>query len=298
MKALRSILVPVDFTPCSRAALQEALRLAAATGAKVSAFHVIDTLIVTELEEATSTHHSRVNESVREGARGAWEAFARTIDGAANLPFEVVIEERTRAIVDAAKRAGADLLVLGAFGTRRANVGVGTVATTAVRHAPCDVLLVRDTHAGPFHDVIACVDFSPTSGRAVEYARVLAERDGARVHALHLFEPPWRRLHYRAPTFGTDPAFQKQYRDRLRGMVQEFCAARTQGAAKLELHHELFEWHGHRSGIVAYAEMLGADLLVLGTRGRTSVRDLVLGSTAERVLAEATCSILAVRPPA
>ncbi|MBM4361664.1 MAG: universal stress protein, partial [Deltaproteobacteria bacterium] len=39
-----------------------------------------------------------------------------------------------------------------------------------------------------------------------------------------------------------------------------------------------------------------ADLVVLGTRGRTNLRDLFLGSTAERVVRECPCSVLAVPP--
>jgi nucleotide-binding universal stress UspA family protein len=42
--------------------------------------------------------------------------------------------------------------------------------------------------------------------------------------------------------------------------------------------------------------MLGAELVVMGTRGRTNLRDMLLGSTAERTIAEARCSVLAVRP--
>ena len=45
-----------------------------------------------------------------------------------------------------------------------------------------------------------------------------------------------------------------------------------------------------------YAAKAGADLIVLGTRGKTNLRDILLGSTAERVLAESRCSVLAVKP--
>jgi hypothetical protein len=47
---------------------------------------------------------------------------------------------------------------------------------------------------------------------------------------------------------------------------------------------------------VQYAQGVGADLIVLGTRGRTNLRDLLLGSTAEKVLRDSVCSVLAVHP--
>jgi nucleotide-binding universal stress UspA family protein len=52
----------------------------------------------------------------------------------------------------------------------------------------------------------------------------------------------------------------------------------------------------NRLGIADYAARVGADLTVLGTRGKTNLRDILLGSTAERVLAESRCSVLAVKP--
>jgi nucleotide-binding universal stress UspA family protein len=53
---------------------------------------------------------------------------------------------------------------------------------------------------------------------------------------------------------------------------------------------------GHGRGITEFVQQIGGDLAVLGTRGRTNLRDLLIGSTAERVLRDAACSILAVRP--
>jgi len=58
----------------------------------------------------------------------------------------------------------------------------------------------------------------------------------------------------------------------------------------------LFDFPGHGRGITEFARQVGADLVVLGTRGRTNLRDLLLGSTAERVVRDAPCSILTVKP--
>ena len=52
----------------------------------------------------------------------------------------------------------------------------------------------------------------------------------------------------------------------------------------------------HGRGIIEYAREHHADLVVLGTRGRSNLRYVLLGSTAERVIREMECSILAVKP--
>jgi nucleotide-binding universal stress UspA family protein len=49
-----SIVVGVDFTPCSATALAQALRISKATGAALHVVHIIDTLVAIELEEALS----------------------------------------------------------------------------------------------------------------------------------------------------------------------------------------------------------------------------------------------------
>jgi nucleotide-binding universal stress UspA family protein len=53
--------------------------------------------------------------------------------------------------------------------------------------------------------------------------------------------------------------------------------------------------HGH--GIAEYCRSVDADLVILGTRGQTTLKYILLGSTVERLLKEIPCSVLVVRPP-
>jgi hypothetical protein len=53
----------------------------------------------------------------------------------------------------------------------------------------------------------------------------------------------------------------------------------------------------HGAGIAEYARRLGVDLVVLGTKGRTNLKYVLLSSTVERLLKEIACSVLVVRPP-
>ena len=185
---------------------------------------------------------------------------------------------------------------MGAFGDRRPEVGIGTVASACVRKSMTDVLLVRDTQPGAFTTVVAAVDFSETSARALARAAQFAAQDGAELHVLHVFSAPWHRLHYRAPARLAEPHLQKQYRDGLERRLAEAARRVSDAHPGLRVRTSCFEHKGHRSGIVEYAEGASADLIVLGTRGRTNLRDILLGSTAEKALAESHCSVLAVKP--
>ncbi len=300
MTGFSSIVVGVDFTPCSAVALGQAIRIAGWSGGSLHVVCVIDTLVVTELEEALSPMQKGIRGGLIDDAQETWTEFAKSIPGAAGLPIEISINNRIVGILKRAQLDKADLLVLGAVGDRAPDVGAGTVATACVRRSTVDVLLVRDVHprggAAPFRTVVAAVDFSPTSLRAVERAALVASRDEAPLHVLHVFQAPWERLHYRAPTPQVAPGFQKQYREGLERRLREFCRPALEAQRSLRPQFVVHDHSGHRSGIVAYARGAEADLIALGTRGRTNLRDVLLGTTAEKALQESRCSILAVKP--
>lgn len=295
MSTYTSILVGIDFTPSAKVALGHALRLGRKTGAGVRAVHVIETMVVIELEDSLSPMQHGVRDSLLNNARKAWETFSQGVEGVSGVPLDVVINSRIAGIRQAAASAKADLLVVGAFGDRRPELGMGTVATVCVRHAPIDVLVVRDTHAGPFTTVIAGVDFSDASFAAARSAARLAAADGARLHVVHVFEAPWNRLRFESPAMRTAQDIRTQYADVLRTRLEAFVAPLRAEFPGLSMAESLHDAKGHRSELTEFARSIEADLLVVGTRGKTNLRDVMLGSTAEKALTDSTCAVLAVR---
>ena len=264
---IASIVVGTDFTPCSAVALGQAVRIASWSGAAIHVVHVIDTIVVSEIETALTGLQLSIRDGLVKDARRAWGDFARAIPGAAGLPIEVSINNRIVGILRRAREDKADLLVMGAFGEGRHNVGFGTVATACVRKSMTDVLLVRDTQAGVFKTIVAAIDFSENSARVLEWAAHFAARDGAELHVLHVFAAPWHQLRYLAPTPLVQPHLQKQYRDALERRLSEFARPVFEGHAGLRARLACHDYNGHRSGIVEYAGNVSADLIVLGTRG-------------------------------
>ncbi|HYC77114.1 MAG TPA: universal stress protein [Planctomycetota bacterium] len=301
MSTHESIVVGVDFTSCSRAALAHALRLASESRppASVRVVHVIDRTVAEELASALGGGVDGLASTLTGDARRRWTEYAAGVPGAASLTFDAVVGGRVGGLVEQARTAGADLLVLGAYGDRKPNVGFGSVAAGCVRRAPCDVLLVRENAPATFRNVLVATDFSPTSLRAIRRAARLALREQATLRVLHVFDAPWRQLHYRAPTPEASPQFQRTYRDslerRLRETAMQEVGAVDQGlAARATV--ELLDRKGERSAIVEAAQRSGADLIVIGTHGRTHLKDLFLGSVAEATILESSCSVLAVKP--
>ncbi|MBL8862846.1 MAG: universal stress protein [Planctomycetes bacterium] len=295
MKPYSSFLVGVDFSPTSGIALRHALRLASGSGGRVRVLHIVDTDVALGLESALPSYPKAIREQLVEDARAAWQAFSAAIPGAAAAEFEAVVDALTPGLVRRARELAAELLVLGAYGDRKPDVGFGTVATSAVRHAHCDVLLVRDSQVQPFRRIVAAVDFSPTSFAALERAAALAATEGAELVVLHVFYAPWRDLHYRAPTMLVEPQMQAKYLALLETRLVEFAAPAVKALAPGRVSHVLEDASSHRTGIPEVVARLTADLAVLGTRGKTNLRDVLLGSTAEKTLRRASSSVLAVR---
>ena len=138
---------------------------------------------------------------------------------------------------------------------------------------------------------ICCpIDFSETSRAALEEASELAQRYQAELVLLHVFEPPVATadLMVAPPEMFEQTARELERKlDLWRSEVERRGAKAVRsrvvtGAAATE--------------VVRFAREGGYDLVVMGTHGRRGLRHLVLGSVAERVVREAPCAVLVVRP--
>lgn len=294
MDRLNSIVVAVDFTPASACALAQGARLAQWNQAKLQVVHVIETLVVMDSQGADDPYIREVQDHLIGEAREAWQKFANEVPGKSAMDFGIAVNNPLAEIISRVRDHKADLLVVGSHGDHP-DRGTGILAGQCVRKVPTRVMLVRDKHADSFRNIVACIDFSEMSRDALSAAVRIAAQDGAALHILHVFQPPWKRLHR---TLERPPSaeFARQYRDTLQAQLTEFCAATHPEAAWAKPLFHLVEASSHGAGITEFVRSHACDLVVLGTRGRTNLRDVLMGSTAERVVRDCPCSILAIKP--
>ncbi len=140
-----TILVPVDFSPGSEAAVEWARALAGAFSATLVLLHVVDTSTSAVLGGPggvlTPPPPTMLIDELRAEARKAMDDLAARTPGARTL-----IKEGTprHEIIAAVKELGADLIVMGTHGrTGLAHLLFGSVAEHVVRHAPAPVFTVR-----------------------------------------------------------------------------------------------------------------------------------------------------------
>lgn len=186
------------------------------------------------------------------------------------LQKRLVRDRDIAGVLETAAGERADLLAVGSRGqSRPAGIALGSVATAAVHHSHCSVLVARRPPGAGFPDrILYAGDGSPDSQAAATIAGGIAARYDSTLVALHV---------------------ESDESDR--GAVTEE-AARLMEVARAEPVIEIRRGRAHRRIAEAAADS-GASLVILGSRGLTGVR--ALGSVSERVAHKAPCSVLIVR---
>lgn len=138
-------------------------------------------------------------------------------------------------------------------------------------------------------NVLVATDFSEPARVGVEWAARVARDRAARLHVVHVVSPPMPVADFTTPPITLDRELRDAAGKRLDALLGE------EPLAGLDAHAVLRD--GTPSiAVLDVAEEVDADLLVVGTRGLTGFRHLLLGSTAERIVQRATMPVLSVHP--
>jgi len=137
----------------------------------------------------------------------------------------------------------------------------------------------------PFKTILFATDFSPASQKAFEFAAAIARDYKARVIVIHVLEPVNMGFSEFAAYIGPEE-------DR----EQALELLRTTKAASPSIATEYRLLDGDpASVIVETAEETAADLIVMGTHGRSGLTRFVMGSVAEHVLRRSPCPVMTIR---
>lgn len=198
-------------------------------------------------------------------------------------------------IVDEARRVAADVVVMGSHGHGAfATAFLGSVSAEVVDHAPCPVLVARKT---TLTKVVFATDGSDGARQAEDLIAswpFLAALP-VRVVSVASIVPPFA-VH--DPT-GTGMIPAEAYQQLIDDARAEHEQAAKESVKRLVARHvaaTAVVREGYApTEIVRQAVDAGADLIVIGSRGRTGLTRLLLGSVARSVLFQAPCSVLVVR---
>ena len=283
--ALGRILWACDFSADSMRALRSVVPLARACGSEITALHVIPAHLPAGGGPLSLANPALLRPDVRHHVAASLDRCVRPAT-AASVAVHVMLREGKPAeeILREARRLAADLIVLGTRGGGgRGRWVMGSVAEAVLARAPCPVLVVppgRELPAGGGRPevVVWATDFSPPATRALAYARWISARRTADLVLVHVVQP------------GRRGGGREQVRAEARRLAEIGPALRGRRLVRVVAAGD------PAPGIVRIARERSATLVVMGTRGSRTIRSILAGSTARRVVRGAPCPVLAVPP--
>ena len=293
------ILVGTDFSPTAAVAVDWAVELARQQGARIELVHAVTVPpSVPEYVSPSAIAQAPVfDEEVRRAALGRLEKEAATLrERGIEVDVWLALGSPSAVICDRAGETGALAIVVGTRGlTGLRHLLLGSTAERVVQKAPCPVLSVHpEDRPRLLRTVLIPTDFSEDAERAIHTARTLLApfAEDVRLVLLHVFNLP---IEYTA--YGPIPTSVHYLQDT--GLEAERrLEEMTERLAAEGLPVDWVAREGDPSVVIAEeAERRQADLIAMGTHGRSGLRHLLLGSTAERVVQHAGCPVMTVRRP-
>lgn len=292
MAPFRSILVATDFSVDGNNAVRRAALLAQQHDARLSMLHVVKTAGNKPLREWFSPSIDIELKSAQ--ARATLRRFAAEIAGRHDVVtnIELRVGDALEEVLRASERA--DLVVLGQRGNNPfRDLVIGKTADRLLRACRCPVLIVKQSADDPYRRVLVPVDFTPCSDAAVRAAAFLAPDTGIQVfHAIG----PARDARLRAADV-PEPIIRESRAKEEAGLI----ARMRRSVARLGLDSRRMSFALGRGpaarSALHKAQTLGADLIVAGKQGRSTMAAFLLGSVSKRLLAGSSCDMLVIPRP-
>ncbi|WP_396613558.1 universal stress protein (plasmid) [Haloferax sp. S1W] len=285
------ILVPIDGSTGTEGAVVRALDLARISDATVHVLSVVDTsadppgLAARDRDELRQYSEKRGREATQELQQRASDRGLDTVRTVwRGTPHRMILE-----YVD---ENAIDLVVMGTHGqSEQKRRRLGSTTERVITFADVPVLAVRLAEDVPipeegytmYDHVVVPTDGSDAAERAAEHGLTIAERYGADVHVLYVVD---------TSIYGLEDAPRS-----IVGLLEEGGRKAVEGVATVARERNLPVTTNILRGvpeteILAYAEGVGADLVTLGTRGRSAGTDHLLGSTTARIVGRTDVPVL------
>lgn len=311
MQISKNILVGVDLVRCKPPdvsglhgvaweAISRGIKIARDNSARLLFFAAASTgdEVLSPLDEED---RAQVRSSVGQaGARILDELVKKAQAQGVAAQSKLVAGKAWREIIREVLRGKHDLVVVG---TRHVNairrMLFGNTALKLLHCCPCPVLVARVGSDASAPNILAAVNLKPSSQDVLRLAIGLAEQTNARLHVLHVVGQQLDDV----CSIGLPDAKQAQYRQKVRAHAEELLHAQLEKTGyqargnRVEIHlAESIKVGVPDVAIQHFVQVNRIQLLVMGNVGRSGLRGIMIGNTAERLFPEVQCSVLVVKP--
>lgn len=300
MEKYQNLLVVIDPTQESQKALARAIELARKNQAKITAFLSIFDFSY----EMTTMLSSEERESMRGSVIESRTQWINDIIGdfnTAGLAIDVKVVWHNRpfeAIIDQVESHQFDLVIKGTHEHDKLKAVIFTPTDWHIlRKCPCPVLLVKE-HLWPENgNILAAINVGSDEAEHValndkitEEAKNLANIINANANLVNSFPGTPVNIAIEIPEFNA-----MEYNDNVKNHHQEAMVAHANKFGIDEAH--TFVKEGLPEDVIeSMANELDAELVILGTVGRTGISAALIGNTAEHVIDRLNCDVLALKP--
>ena len=142
-----------------------------------------------------------------------------------------------------------------------------------------------------FEKILFATDFSENSEHAFDYALTLARQFSAHLIVIHVINEPVDLRGFYVPHISFEK-LEKEIEEGAEKMMLKFCRTK---AGDFTDYETLIVAGIPYEEILRHAEEKNVSLIVLGTQGRKGIDHFLFGSTAERVVRNASCPVMTVR---
>jgi universal stress protein E len=299
MHQFRSILVGVDLSsdgrslsgvlsPPTEEAVRQGLLLAERHGAKLTFTSVLDADNTTE----RLIHDAKTNDTniFDEAHALLGQLVQRATQHGLSAEANVLMGKSWLKLIQEVLKSDYDLVIVG---TRheglKDRVLFGSTAIKLLRKCPCPVWVTKPSGGLPLASILVAHDLGPVGRQALDIAVAMAQHDDLQLYIIHGVE----QLPIGDPTgFGVlAPDHEKAHQ-----VARDRILVELGGAELSRVPHIRIVNGKPETSILDLIEKNSIDLVIMGTIGRTGIRGVLTGNTAERLLPRLPCSLLAVKP--
>jgi hypothetical protein len=277
---MKKLLVATDGSEYSSGAIRESINIAKRCAAEIIALSVIEInpqfialapQIIEDTEKTIKTHLKDIEGKAKDAGI---TCVTDIREG----------EDVSRLIIDEADKRGADLIVMG----RRGRKGImkllmGSAAARVIGHSRKNVLVVPRASDIKWKSIVVATD-----GSEYSYAAEKA--------AVNLIKDCCKECSLNAIAVTRPDATEERIRISERALEDIRATAEKEG---IKVDTTLIKNKPHETiheTIIDYAKEKEADIIIMGSHGRTGIEKLLMGSVCERVIGHADRAVLVVRP--
>lgn len=308
MKRFKNILYVAGESVAQNAAIERAVELAANNQATLTVIDVVPPA-PEDLDRAT---RAKAEASWLAQRRSSLDSLLAPHKRRVNCQVVTVAGKRFLEVVRAVLRGGHDLVITEAENPDWSHRLFGSNDMHLLRKCPCPVWLTKPEEKPNYNCIVAAVDIDAWESSAeqqalnkeiLELASSLAVSDFANLHLVHVWDAPaeWVFTAWADNPEKTTSEYVEGMRSRHRRAMAQLQAHLRQHIGKDAYDYIAPQVHLPQGlpgvAIPALAKQLKADLVVMGTVGRSGIPGLLMGNTAETILDQLSCSVLVMKPP-